>query len=162
MLTLSLLSKEAKNKNFPTMFFLPHDRATFLLNFSQKGLKLAVNELETCARSVEILVLKNKAKCTLGRFFRCRAIRSQNVWKVIAYWLMKWGLLLFRQQSSHLQIVPQRGFKYARFLAGNTNKALCFAATLVVLDALDAMTCAMEEATGYILWKLRASKANCA
>ena len=98
-------------------------------------------------------------------FFRCRAIRSQNVWKVIAYWLMKWGLLLFRQQSSHLQIVPQRGFKYARFLAGNTNKALCFAATLVVLDALDAMTCAMEEATGYILWKLwktGASKANCA
>ena len=48
----------------------------------------------------------------------------------------------------------------ARFLAGNTNKAPCFAATLAVLDALDAITSryrrpklirdlknAMEEAT---------------
>ena len=59
-------------------------------------------------------------------FFRCRAIRSQNVWKVIAYWLMKWGLLFFRQQSSYLQIVPQRGFKYARFLAVNTKRSSLF------------------------------------
>ena len=49
----------------------------------------------------------------------------------------------------------------ARFLAGNTNKALCSAATLAVLDALDAiisrcrrpklirdLKSAMEEATG--------------
>ena len=41
--------------------------------------------------------------------FRCREIRSQNVWKVITCWSIKWRLLLL---SSHLQIVPQRGLKY--------------------------------------------------
>ena len=35
-------------------------------------------------------------------------------------------------------IVPQRGLKL--FLAGNTNKALCSAATLAVLHALDVIT----------------------
>ena len=34
-------------------------------------------------------------------------------------------------------IIPQRGLKL--FLAGNTNKALCSAATLAVLNALDAI-----------------------
>ena len=67
MLEYSLLSKEPKNDNFPTPFF-----ATLLGNilakFQRKKMKFAVNELETCASFVEILVLRNKAKCTLGRF----------------------------------------------------------------------------------------------
>ena len=33
------------------------------------------------------------------------------MWKVITCWSIKWRLLLLRQQSSHLQIVPQRGLK---------------------------------------------------
>ena len=44
-------------------------------------------------------------------FFRCGEIRSQNVWKVIICWSIKWRLLLLKQESSHLQIVPQRGLK---------------------------------------------------
>ena len=44
-------------------------------------------------------------------FFRCGEIRSQNVWKVIICWSIKWRLLLLRQWSSHLQIAPQRGLK---------------------------------------------------
>ena len=39
-----------------------------LAKFQRKGLKLAVNKLETCASFVEILVLRNKAICTLGLF----------------------------------------------------------------------------------------------
>ena len=50
------------------MVFLPHYLATFLPNFSQKGRKLTENELETYTSFIEILVLRNKAKCTLGRF----------------------------------------------------------------------------------------------
>ena len=42
---------------------------------------------------------------------KCREIRSQSMWKVITCWSIKWGLLLLRQQSSHLQILPQRGLK---------------------------------------------------
>jgi len=40
----------------------------FLPNFCEKGSKLAVNELETCDSFDEILVLRNKAKYTSGRF----------------------------------------------------------------------------------------------
>ena len=69
-------------------------------------------------------------------FFRCGEIRSQNVWKVIICWSIKWRLLLLKQESSHLQIVPQRGML---FLAGITKKALGSAAILAVLDALYAI-----------------------
>ena len=108
-------------------------------NFSQKGWKLPVNELEMCALFVEILVLRNKVY--LRAFFGCREIRSQNVWKVITFWLIKWGLLVLRQDNrAHIYKSSRKEVSNALFLVGNTNKALCSAATLAVLDALDAIT----------------------
>ena len=68
VLKYSLLSKEAKNNNSLTLFFCHIFGQHSCQISAKKDENLAVNELETCASFDEIVVLRNKAKCTLGSF----------------------------------------------------------------------------------------------
>ena len=165
MLKHSLLSKEAKNNNSPTLFFLPHYGAT---HFSEKGWKFAVNELETCASFVEILVLRNKAKCTLRRF---SGVGRLDLKMKSNYLLIESEGSLCLDNRACIYKSSHKEVSNARFLAGNTNKALCSAATLAILDVLDAITSrcrkpklralksAMEEATE--IWTVNPRKKPC-
>ena len=53
---------EAKNDSSATPFFCQIIGQHYCQILAKK------DELETCASFVEMLVLRNKAKCTLGRF----------------------------------------------------------------------------------------------